>query len=348
VENQKEELFLSQVEPYSKRTEVVPRNSYVPLSFFPYEPFEEFNSVEFRRRLEELLTEHDFDIVHFEWTQMALYSDLAPHTVKLLTEIEVNYAAHRTTMAIETSLFRRTRQFYNTLQTLYRELEICRRVDHVICVTDEDRGYLTRYLPSRNLSVVNTGVDIDQFRYVPEAVRPKSLLFVGAFRHSPNIDAMLYFCEQIFPEILRAEPETKLYIVGSSPTKDVVRLGEHPSITVTGFVEDIYEYYRLAQVVIVPLRTGVGIRGKILEAWAVGKATVATPLACQGISASHGENIMVAGSAEEFSKWTISLLRDLESCRKLGAAGRRTVEKSYDWNVIGEKMIGKYESLADS
>jgi len=346
VENEREEGFLHQLEPYCQRIEILTRNSFQPLSYFPYEPFEEFNSPGFRRRLEEILTEEDYDIVHFEWTQMALYAELEKRAVKLLTEVEVNYAAQRTNLMLESSLFRRFVILYKMLQTLYREVEMCRRVDQIVCVTDEDRSYLDRYFPDSKLSVINTGVDVDYFSFAPGIEQPGSLLFVGAFRHSPNTEAMRFFCSEIFPRILDSEPETHLYIVGSSPNREIQRLAEHSNITVTGFVEDIREYYRRAHVVIVPLRTGVGIRGKILEAWSIGKATVATSLACQGIRAVHGENTMVADRPEEFAMWTTALLRNPEFCQELGESGRRTVENFYDWNVIGSKMRRKYEELA--
>jgi glycosyltransferase involved in cell wall biosynthesis len=343
VENEQEESFIQQAEEYCQRVETLQRNSFEPVSYFPYEPFEEFNSVVFRNKLEEMLTEEDFDIVHFEWTQMAIYADLAPNSLRLLTEIEVNYAASRTTLAVEPSRLKKVLKLYNMLQTLYREVQMCRLVHHVVCVTEEDKGYLERYLPQGKLSVINTGVDVDYFNYAPEIKEPKALLFVGAFRHSPNILAMHYFCEEVLPGILSSEPEAHLYIVGSSPTKEIQLLGQHPNVTVTGYVEDIREYYHKAQIVVVPLRTGVGIRGKILEAWSVGKATVATRLACQGIRAGHGENTLIADTPEEFASWTSALLRNPDFCLELGKCGRKTVEDFYDWNLIGEELVQTYQ-----
>ena len=76
------------------------------------------------------------------------------------------------------------------------------------------------------------------------------------------------------------------------------------------------------------------------------KATVATSLACQGIAARHGENVMIADTALSFAGSTISLLRDSDACQQLGASGRKTVESLYDWDVIGGKLTKKYEDLA--
>jgi GT2 family glycosyltransferase/glycosyltransferase involved in cell wall biosynthesis len=343
VEDDRDESFADQARAVCRRLETVRRRNFEPLSPFPYEPFEEFHVADFRDRLAELLCEEDFDLVHFEWTQMALYSDLFESIPRVMTEIEVNYAAHETMVAVETRPFRKIRLYYNALQTLYREVEMCRRVDRVICVTDDDRKYLEGYVPAEKLAVINTGVDTRYFRFEPEGSDPDALVFVGAFRHYPNLDAMRFFCGRIFPRILAERPGTRLYVVGSSPPPEVEALGEHPGITVTGFVDDIREYYRRAQVVVVPLRTGVGIRGKILEGWAAGRATVATSLACQGIRAVHGENILVADDPEEFALWTLALLRNRDVCRTLGRNGRETVERYYEWDLLGDQMARFYE-----
>jgi O-antigen biosynthesis protein len=343
VEDDRDESFSDQVRAVCRRLETVRRRGFEPLSLFPYEPFEEFHVAAFREKLEELLCEEDFDLVHFEWTQMALYSDLFNSIPRLMTEIEVNYAAHETMVKVETRPLRKIRLYYNSLQTLYREVEMCRRVDRVICVTDDDRRYLEGYVPTEKLEVVNTGVDTTYFHFDVGGSDPDALVFVGAFRHSPNLDAMRFFHRLIFPRILAERPSTHLYVVGSSPPPEIKSLGEHPNITVTGFVEDIRRYYRLAQVVVVPLRTGVGIRGKILEGWAAGRAMVATSLACQGIRAAHGENIMIADDPAEFALWTLALLRHPEVCCRLGLRGRETAESFYEWDLLGDQMARLYE-----
>ncbi len=347
LETRQEMEDLTQVIPYCNRVEVVYRRQFVPVSPFPYEPFEEFNCPNFRAKLREVLLEEDFDLVHFEWTQMAQFADLVPHASTLVTEVEVNWAAHYSQARLESSPLRKLRKLYNSLQTLYRELELCRKVDKIVCVTETDADYLRGYVDPSKVCVVNTGVDPEYFTSEPpEAAEPDALVFVGAFRHEPNIDAMLYFCQKIFPLVLRERPQTRLYIVGHAPPPSILELGVTPNIIVTGFVEDIRDYYRKAQVVIVPLRTGVGIRGKILEAWAAGKPVVATSVACLGIRACHGENILIADVADQFALWTLALLRQPEYSRRLGRAGRETAVQFYAWSSLGDQLVELYESMA--
>jgi len=343
LENEEETRFSGQAKSCCHRVELVLRGRFRHLSWFPYEPFEEFNCEPFRRALENLASETDFDVVHFEWTQMALFSDLFPFTPKLVTEVEVNWAAHRTMVKVERNPLRKIKKYYNTLQTLYREAEMCRKVNRVICVTGEDRDYLKEYVPAEKLAVINTGVDLDYFSYSEAGKDPNAIVFVGAFRHSPNLDAMRYFHREIFPAVVRERPEAHLYIVGSSPPDEILELGRSANITVTGFVEDIREYYRLAQVVVVPIRTGVGIRGKVLEGWAAGSAMVASPLACQGLKARHGDNILIAGNPDDFARNTVELMENPLKCIALARKGRRTAEELYGWDSMGRQMIAEYE-----
>ena len=340
---------VDQLDLHCERVETVLRKEFEPVSPYPYEPFEEFNCANFRESLEKVLTEQDFDVVHFEWTQMAQYAHLAPHIPKLVTEVEVNWAAHYGRVALERNPFRRIRHYYNTLQTLNRELQLCRKMEGVICVTDSDANFLDGYLPRERLHVLNTGVDTRYFRPAPShRLAADSLVYVGAFRHEPNVDAMLYFYKAVFPRILETRPKTHLYIVGSSPPAVIRNLGDHPNVTVTGFVEDIREYYDRAQVVIVPLRMGVGIRGKILEGWASGKAMVATSLACLGIRAIHGENILIADDPEEFSLWVVALLKCPEHCLRLGQAGRKTAVRYYEWDRLALQLEMLYKATVQS
>lgn len=345
VEGDQDRGFVEQPQAVCHRLATVLRREYEPLSCFPYEPFEEFNSPKFREVLEDVLCEEDFDLVQFEWTQMALYAPLVSHLPKILTEVEVNWAGQRTLLNVERRWWRRPRLYYNMLQTLYREVELCRRVDRVICVTPEDAHYLEGYLDPRCLRVLPTGVDVNRFHFQPDGFEPNTIAFIGAFRHYPNVDAMCFFARDVFPRIRREEPSARLYVVGASPPDEIKRLGEQPGVVVTGYVENLWDYYRRAQVVVVPLRTGVGIRGKVLEGWSVGKAMVATPLACQGLPAVHGENILLASEPEDFVRWVLALFRHPDFCVSLGTAGRKVVETSYAWPILGERLDAVYREV---
>jgi glycosyltransferase involved in cell wall biosynthesis len=110
-------------------------------------------------------------------------------------------------------------------------------------------------------------------------------------------------------------------------------------ITVTGYVPDIRPYVQRAACFVVPLRVGGGTRLKILDAWAMGAAVVSTPEGCEGLDARHGANIMVARDPEEFALQVLAVLEDAALRNALGAGGRRTVETTYDWGIVGGVML---------
>ena len=113
----------------------------------------------------------------------------------------------------------------------------------------------------------------------------------------------------------------------------------------TGYVEDLRLYLEKSSVYVVPLRLGCGIRGKILEAWAMEKPVVATPLACAGLDAINMENILISEKPEHFGRETVRLLKDPQLRRRLGKNGRNMVEEKYDWEIIGKKMLEMYDNI---
>jgi glycosyltransferase involved in cell wall biosynthesis len=152
---------------------------------------------------------------------------------------------------------------------------------------------------------------------------------------------MLHFCSKVLPRIRSQVPETELVIVGSKPTPAVLSLADIPGVRVTGFVPDIRPLMASSAVYVVPLRLGVGIRGKILEAWSMAMAVVATSVASAGLEYEDGRNLLLADAPELFASHVVALLRNPELRRHLGMEGRRTAERLYGW----ENSVIRLESL---
>ncbi len=312
-------------------------------SLFIYEPFDAFYSTPFRRALLEELEKESFDLIHYEYAQMAAYILDGCPIPQILTEHEVNYAACRLQARIRPNWLQKVFWFYNYMQVMHREIRLMSRPDAVICMTPKDAGFFAGLMDSRRLEVIPTGVDLEHFdpACCPMAEEPHRLVFVGSFNHHPNCEAMLFFCREVFPLVEKEFPEVRLSIVGSSPPGEISALARSGKITVTGYVEDLRPHLLRASVYVVPLRLGVGIRGKILEAWAMQRPVLATRLACAGLPAVHGENVWLADTPAEMAAGIGVLFRDEELRRHLGAAGRRVAVEKYSW----EAAAGRLESL---
>jgi glycosyltransferase involved in cell wall biosynthesis len=273
---------------------------------------------------------------------MGCYADRRLGIPTLLTKHEVDFAACLRWARMAATPGARIAWFYRYLQVLEREMALVRRVDGVICMTDPDARELGKFCASVPIDVVTTGVDLDYFRPPARPSAEARLVFVGAFQHHPNVDAMLFFCREVLPRIRMVIPDVELCIVGSRPPDAVRELGEREGVTVTGYVPDVRPHMEASSVYVVPLRLGVGIRGKILEAWAMEMAVVATPVASSGLRCEPGNNILIADDAELFAAHVVSLVRDPERRARLGAQGRRTAERHYGWDASARELEALY------
>ena len=147
----------------------------------------------------------------------------------------------------------------------------------------------------------------------------------------PNVDAVQYFCKEIFPLIRRSRPETQFYIVGRSPTREVRRLADLPNVIVTGPVKDIREYLVKARIAVAPLRIARGIQNKILEAMAMGRPVVGTSSAFQGLRATPADGIRIADHPQTFAEAVLTLLQDQDLHRRCSVLARGYVQRYHQW-----------------
>jgi glycosyltransferase involved in cell wall biosynthesis len=234
----------------------------------------------------------------------------------------------------------------------YERAAVC-QFQHVIAVSENDRALMTKWVDGDRVTVVPTGVDLAQYRPAAnrvDAVAPL-ITFVGAMDWEPNVDAVEYFCAEVWPAIKAEVPQARFRIVGRNPDRRVQKWASTPnhdegSIEVTGRVPSVVEHLHQSAVVIVPLRIGGGTRLKIYEAMAAGKAVVSTTIGAEGLDVHHGRDIMLADDPRSFAQAVIMLLRDAELRRRYEKAAADTAAR-YDWPAIGERFGEVLQSVAE-
>jgi glycosyltransferase involved in cell wall biosynthesis len=185
-----------------------------------------------------------------------------------------------------------------------------------------------------NVFLCAHGVDVEEFKPDwQEQEDGKTLVFAGVMRTNTNIHAISWFAHSVWPLVREQEPEAQLYIVGRQPSADVRLLGDLPGITVTGEVASTADYIRMASVCINPMQVGAGMQNKLLEYLAMGKATVATTLANEGIGAQAERDLLIADTPEHFAQRILKLLGDGESRAELGRNAREFVERQWTWEA---------------
>lgn len=189
------------------------------------------------------------------------------------------------------------------------------------------------------VSVIPTGVDTTVTAPGPEQPGPPRLVFTGTLGYPPNSQGIAWFADHVWPEVLRAVPDARLDIVGRAPPRSVLALNDRPGITVIGPVPVMGPYFDRAHAVIVPILTGAGIRVKIVEAMAAGRAIVSTSLGWEGLPhVVPGEHLLVADDPAPFAAATTRLLREPELRRRLAGRARSLAERHYDWRRLGDEQ----------
>lgn len=213
------------------------------------------------------------------------------------------------------------------------------KFDHVIAVSEHDRRQFLAMDPGSSVTVVPTGVDTQKYTPAPPAsADPPRIVFTGSMDWEPNVDAVAYFCTEIFPQIRTEFPQALFQIVGRNPHVSVKQLASN-FVEVTGTVPSVSKYLNDASVMVVPLRIGGGTRLKIFEAMAVGKAVVSTSIGAEGLDVQSGRDLILADNAKSFAEAVCLLLRDAQ-CRRGYEQAAAKVAAQYDWSNI-ERLFSK-------
>jgi glycosyltransferase involved in cell wall biosynthesis len=184
--------------------------------------------------------------------------------------------------------------------------------------------------------------DVERLAPLPSA---PELLFVGGLHWPPNADAMIFFIKEIFPEIVRAVPHVHLTVVGRSFESIADRVGHPERVTFAGHVRDIEPYFSRCRVMVVPLRSGSGMRVKILDALARGVPTVTTSVGCEGIDVEPGKHLLVADTPSSFAAAVVRVLGEEDLAQSMSKVGRLLVMERYDEAVVGRLTLTSLSSL---
>lgn len=304
-----------------------------------------FESVHVREKLDAWFEKKLFDVAVCDFLDAAVNfpSRLAIPTV--LFQHNVESEIWRRHALIGRNLLRNFLYRVELKKMLNYERGAARRFHHIIAVSEHDRRLMSEWTDSARITVVPTGVDLQQYRAsVASRVTEPLVLFVGAMDWEPNIDAVEYFCREIWPSIQAKVPATQFRIVGRDPVRRVRRLASS-SVEVTGAVPSIVDHLRQSTVVVVPLRVGGGTRLKIYEAMAAGKAVVSTTVGAEGLDVHHDQDILLADDPRAFATAVTVLLQDDDLRRRYEHAAAALAAR-YDWSAIGDKFGQVLETLA--
>jgi len=282
----------------------------------------------------------DCDLIEFQHSQMF------PITAPIVNRIPVvanlhdvySYMEERSISAL--GAFQPSLRYVRFWQKF--ESEMLRRVALTVAVSKLERERCLELFPNARVQVVSNGTDTVTFRPPNGRKRARSeLLFCGLMNYRPNIDAAHFFIRRIFHQVLKQVTNCRFIIAGKSPLPAVQSLAG-PHVEVTGWVDDVVPYLQRCSVFVAPLRSGRGMRIKVLDALACGAPVVATSIACEGIGLRDGKEILIRDDPKSFAEAVIDLLNHPEKGVEMGKQGRIFVAEKYDWKLKAEQMDQAY------
>lgn len=296
-----------------------------------------FTHAEVKRKVGSWIASNKFDVAVCDFLSASLNFPEKLATPTVLFQHNVETTLWQRLVATDSSLAKRAAYSIEARKMASYERDALRKFHHVIAVSEHDRQQMLAMDPSCSISVVPTGVDTEKYTVAPPATAdPPRIAFLGSMDWEPNIDAVTYFCREIFPCVRAQVPAAVFQIVGRNPHASVKQLSSD-RVQVTGTVPSVTEYLRDATVVVVPLRIGGGTRLKIFEAMATGKAVISTSIGAEGLAVQNGRDLILADDAEAFAEAAIRLLGDAALRRRYEQAAARLAAQ-YDWSNIVQQF----------
>ena len=294
-------------------------------------------------RWEQLLHTHPEALLHFDSIDLALYTQAARDFKKVLNHHNCESALTYRQAQKEGNLIHKQYLFMQAAKLSRAERVFCPQFDVNLVVSEQDRQLFQASQPSARFHLVENGVDTGHF--VPSNEEPEvhSAIFNALLGWGPNITAMNFLVHDVWPQVKRRFPDARLYLAGKDPSEHVLRWPkEDSSIMVVPNPEDMRPWIARASVCVCPILEGGGTRLKVLDAMAMGKPVVSTTIGCEGLRVTHGENILVADTPQDFASRLVQLFEEPDLRRRLGAAGRALVEREYCWERIGQQLEQAY------
>lgn len=290
------------------------------------------------KAFEALLLEREYDVAHLPWHYSAAQfiphiRQHSPHTRIVIDCQDVHFRreARRLMESNDPGMWVKYRKDKS------HELANYRSADAMMVVTEEDRECLVRELPERPIHCVPDYYPVVSGEAVPGFGARSDLVFVGGFRHTPNVDAVTWFCREIWPLLAERLPDIRFHIVGDAAPADVKRLASD-RVIVHGHVSDLSTLLAGVRISVAPIRYGAGMKGKITNALAHGLPSVATPVAAEGMGLVEGRDILVAAGPAGFADAVARLYGDEALWKSLSAAGTALVETRFGHSAIYPRL----------
>jgi glycosyltransferase involved in cell wall biosynthesis len=306
-----------------------------------------FFSTDFDIRLSKLLREEDFDIIHLESLFMTPYVGTIRRlctTPIVLRSHNIEYVIWEKIAAGTGNPIRRMYLKYLTTKLKNYELSMLNEVSGIAAISDEDRRRMLALGMKKPIRTVPFGIDLTHYPFDEKASSELALFHLGAMDWGPNLEGILWFLRSIWPAIHAKHPNLKMYLAGRNMSDEIERMQLH-NVIVVGEVEHAIAFMQSKAIMVVPLLSAGGIRVKIIEGLALGRAVISTTLGAEGLDCEDDEHILLADRPEEWVEAVNRLMNNPEEVRRLGINGRKHAMAHFELTEMTARLVAFYKEL---
>ena len=309
-----------------------------------------FISRQFSRKLADLLQEKTFDLIQLEGLYLCPYIPLIRKHSKAL----ISYRAHN----VEHEIWERTAAVTPGFRSIYLKLLASRikkfeisylnSYDVLVPITDRDGDLLDQLGNTKPRHTTQTGIDLATL--VPKAgqLEYPSAFHLGALDWAPNQEGLLWFLENCWPKLQQKYPQLKFFVAGRNAPDWLQSKLQYKNVVFLGEIEDAYAFMNSKAIMVAPLLSGSGMRVKIIEGLALGKAIVSTSIGAEGIAVEKGKHILLADEADEFIQAVSNLIEDRDLYDQLCKNAIDFIHDKFDNLAIAESLTDFYKQYLNA
>jgi O-antigen biosynthesis protein len=308
----------------------------------------EFQKPEIDWLIERQTLLHGIDVIQLEYTHLGQYARRFNRVVCALFEHDIYFQSIARSLPFFRSPIDRFKARFEYLRAIRFELRLLPQCDHIQVCTLENKRYLESFLPRlapRIDAGMRAGIDTKAYSLPDSPRQPYTMLFLGSFRHTPNQVALEWFARFVLPLIVKKLPQARLLVAGSDPPPRHAFADPANAIDWLGFVEDIHPLFAGCALFVCPIRSGSGVRVKLLEAFAMGIPVVSTYVGAEGLARVDGEFCALADDPAGFAAKSIELLENSAMAAEMAARAHREVEANWDMEVITRRLVDRYRQI---
>lgn len=290
---------------------------------------------------------HNVDVLQLEYTVLGQYAGDFQRLRCILFEHDVYFQSISRGLPFVRNPFKKIQHTWEYLRAMKYELTLLPKMHRVQVCSSDNREYIESFLPEMKGRIddgFRAGVDTSSYEFKPDGREPDTVLFLGSFRHIPNVEALDWFIRNVWNLILAARPQTRLILIGSDPPPKHSLSPEWKNVELIGFVDDVRTPLAQYSVFICPILSGSGVRVKLLEGFSAGIPTVSTHLGAEGLTSQSGDICGLADDPQGFADWVVRLLANPEEAAELARRARAYVEDKRDMRRMTERLVACYRT----